>query len=195
MITLDLLKKSPVTLVFFSISSLIFLVARVSNPEHIRFLALSNSELPERWYTILTHGFVHVEPNHFLVNMAILILVGPWVERLLGRKRYIILTVLCILAGGFSIVFWGTAGIGFSAAGCGFLFYYYLAFPKERELFFELPNFLLPAAILMFSVTALVFDWLSSVGHLPHLAGAGAGVICLLFFRKNHRSIEDAEAA
>ncbi|WP_232725567.1 rhomboid family intramembrane serine protease [Bacillus sp. FJAT-44742] len=180
------LKKSPVTLLFFTLSSLIFLVARLSDPEHIRFLALNNEELPERWYTILTHGIVHVEPYHFLLNMAVLLLVGPWVEQLLGKNRYFILIVLCILAGGLSIVLWREAGIGFSGAGFGLLFYYYLAFPRDKELFFQLPNVVLPIILFGVSVIAIVFGLFGSVGHIPHLAGGMAGAICLFLFRSKH---------
>ncbi|MBU9712335.1 rhomboid family intramembrane serine protease [Evansella tamaricis] len=186
---IDIMKKSPVTFIFFTISLIIFIIARLTDPENIRFLALSNSELPERWYTLITHGFVHVEPYHFILNMVVLIFVGRWVERLIGSRKYFVLTFLCILAGGTSIVLWGTAGIGFSAAGFGLLFYYYLAFPMEKELYFNLPNVVLPILLLLVSVIAIVFDLLGSVGHIPHLAGGIVGAICLFIFRKKHREI------
>ncbi len=180
------IKKAPVTWIIFIISVFIYIIARVNGPDSVRFLALVYEDLPQKWYTLFSYGFVHVELYHILLNMAVLILIGSWVERLLGKKRYIILIVLSILAGGMSLVLRDTGGIGFSAAGFAILFYYYLAFPWERELPFHLPNILLPVTLLVISILAIVLGWLPTVGHYPHIAGALVGIILLPIFRSAH---------
>lgn len=186
MVNIEKIKQTPITCTFLLLSVLVFLVARITEPENVRFLALDYNELPQRWYTVISYGVVHVEWYHILINMVILVFVGSWVEMLLGSKRYIILVVTSILAGGLSLILRETGGIGFSAAGAGILFYYYFAFPWERELPLNLPNIILPLAIMILSVMAIVFEWLPSVGHYPHIAGALTGVILLICFRKRH---------
>ncbi len=183
------LKKNPISALFLFTSTLVFLVAQGIDPEHVRFLAFDYQALPQRWYAILTYGFVHVDWNHIIINMGILIWIGIWVERLLGSWRYIVLVVSGILAGAITLVLRETAGIGFSAGAAALLFYYNFAFPWKRELFFNLPNIVVPVAVLVVSVGAIIFGWLPSVGHYPHIAGALMGVVLLGIFRKHHRPI------
>lgn len=184
------IKKNPINLLIIIICAIVFLVARGTDPETIRFLALDYEALPERWYSILTYGFVHVDWNHIIVNMGFLLWIGIWVERLIGSKRYIIVVLSGIIAGGITVVLRETAGIGFSAGAAAILFYYHFAFPMKRELPFNLPNIILPIALLIVSTGAIIFDWLPSVGHYPHMAGALAGILFLRIFRKDHKSIE-----
>ncbi len=183
--------KTPVTWLVFAISMLVFLTARIRGTESIMFLVVSADKMPQSWYTLITYGFVHVEFYHILLNMGLLIMIGRWVERILGTQRYLILILLSILAGGLALVLRGSGGIGFSAAGFAILYYYYLAFPWAKELPLKLPNFLLPLALTIISVLAIVLEWLPSVGHYPHLAGAVIGVILLPVFRKSHRDLAD----
>ncbi len=61
---------------------------------------------------------------------------------------------------------WREAGIGFSGAGFGLLFYYYLAFPRDKELIFQLPNVVLPIILFGVSIIAIVFGLFGSVGHI-----------------------------
>ncbi|MDV2884637.1 rhomboid family intramembrane serine protease [Alkalihalophilus pseudofirmus] len=185
----NVLKKSPVTIAFFSICAVIFLYGKVTTSENIRFLALSYEQFPQNWFTLLSHGFVHVEWYHFLINMFLLLYIGSWVEQLLGKIKFLVLVVVCILSGGLTLVLLSTAGIGFSVAGMAILFYYHLTFPWEKELFFNLPNFVLPLAIVVISIVALTFGVMSSVGHIPHLVGAMIGIVFLIFFRKQHYPI------
>lgn len=182
-------KKNPASVLFFIISVIIFLVARGTDPENIRFLALDYEALPQKWYGVLTYGFVHVDWNHIIINMGLLLWIGIWVERLIGSKRYIVLVLSGILAGGIAILVRETAGIGFSAGAAAILFYYHFAFPLKRELPFNLPNIVLPVVLLFISIGAIIFGWLPSLGHYPHIAGALVGIIFLGFFRKHHKPI------
>jgi len=185
------LKDNPLTVVFLLVCLSVFAVAQLTDPENIRFLALDSAELPERWYTLVTTGFVHVDYNHIIVNMLVLLWVGTWVERLIGSARFAVLVFTAILAGSLTIVVRGTAGIGFSAAAAAILFYYHVAFPWERELPLKIPNIVLPIVLFLGSVAAAVFGWLPSVGHYPHLAGAVVGLLFLGVFRSHHRPLDD----
>ncbi|TVP67743.1 MAG: rhomboid family intramembrane serine protease, partial [Nitriliruptor sp.] len=109
-------RSYPLSLLFLVTCVSVFAVAQLTDPEHVRFLALDSASFPERWYTVVTTGFVHVEWNHIIVNMLLLLWVGTWVERLIGSRRFAVVVFTAILAGSLSILVRDTAGIGFSAA-------------------------------------------------------------------------------
>ncbi|TVR93558.1 MAG: rhomboid family intramembrane serine protease [Spirochaetaceae bacterium] len=184
-------RKNPLSVLFLVASVSVFFVAQATDPENVRFLAFNSAEWPRRWYALVTYGFVHVDWNHIIVNMLLLVWTGTWVERLIGSTRYVLLVFTAIIAGGLTLLVRQTAGIGFSAAVAAILFYYHFAFPWKRELPLGLPNIVLPVSLLVLSTAAIVFGWLPAVGHFPHIAGALVGVVFLLAFRKYHRPIDD----
>lgn len=61
MVNIEKIKQTPITCTFLLLSVLVFLVARITEPENVRFLALDYNELPQRWYTIISYGIVHIE--------------------------------------------------------------------------------------------------------------------------------------
>jgi membrane associated rhomboid family serine protease len=84
--------------------------------------------LSEPW-RFLTSAFVHSPSSvfHILFNMYALWLVGPYLESLLGRLRYVALYLLCAFGGsvGYFVLAnptgasWGTAVVGASGAVFG----------------------------------------------------------------------------
>ena len=186
-------RSYPLSMLFLAICASVFAVAQLTDVENVRFLALDSAMFPDRWWTIVTTGFVHVEWNHIIVNMLLLLWVGTWVERLIGSRRFAVLVFTAILAGALSILVRDTAGIGFSAAAAAIVFYYHVAFPFERELPLRIPNIVLPVVLFVGSLAAAVFGWFEGVGHWPHLAGAVVGLLLLAVFRRHHRPLEDDE--
>ena len=140
-------RKNPMSLLFLLVSAAVFAVAQLTDAENVRFLAFDSAALPQRWYAILTYGFVHVDWNHIIVNMLILVWVGVWVERLIGSRRFVVLVLAAVLAGGSTLLARQTAGIGFSAGAAAILFYYHVAFPWKRELPLGVPNVVLPVVL------------------------------------------------
>ncbi len=185
------IRKNPVSLLCFLIAVSVFAVATLTTPENVRFLSFNYDMLPGRWYSFLTYGFVHVDWNHIIINMGLLVWIGVWVERLIGSKRFTALILSGILAGGLTLFLRETEGIGFSAAVAAILFYYHFAFPFKKELLFNIPNIALPVALFIFSVVSIIFGWLPMIGHYPHLAGALVGIALLMLFRKHHNPIEE----
>lgn len=186
---------NPLTLLFLLVCVGVFLVALGTDPENVRFLAFDAAEFLERWWAIATYGFVHVDWNHIIVNMLVLIWIGVWVERLIGTGRYAVLVLAAILAGGLTLLVRDTGGIGFSAATAAILAYYHFAFPWKRELPLRIPNVVLPVVLIGGSVAAAVFGLLPEVGHVPHLAGAAVGVLLLVAFRRSHRPLDDEQVS
>jgi membrane associated rhomboid family serine protease len=74
-----------------------------------------------QWYRLLTSAFVHepgfngVGPLHIIFNMWALIIVGPPLERLLGRVRYLSVYLLSALGG--SVFFYYVAPVNAVAVG------------------------------------------------------------------------------
>src|SRR5262249_33619762 len=58
-----------------------------------------------QWYRLITSAFLHAQPGsgfgifHILFNMYALILVGPALERLLGRVRFLSVSLISALGG------------------------------------------------------------------------------------------------
>ena len=165
------------SVLFLVVSVGVFSLARLTDPENVRFLAFGTAAMPERWYAIVTYGFVHVDWNHIIINMLLVVWIGVWIELLVGSARYVLLVFSAIVAGGITLWVRQTAGIGFSAAVAAILFYYHFAFPWN-------------VALLILSIAAIVFGWLPAVGHIPNVAGALVDLLFLGFFRKHHRSID-----
>ena len=142
-------RKNPITVLFLLISVVVFLVARVSALEKI----------------------------NIVVNIVILIWVGLFVERLVGSKRYVMLVLGGVVAGVIAVLLEKSAGLGFGSAAAAILFYYYFALPWKRELPFKLPNIVVPVALVILSIVAIVFRWVPFNLLHPYMTGALVGVI------------------
>ena len=57
------------------------------------------------WWQVLTSGFAHVQLLHIGFNMLALWILGPQLERLFGRTRFLALYLLSLLAGSV-VVLW-----------------------------------------------------------------------------------------
>lgn len=56
------------------------------------------------WWQVLTSGFTHVQPMHIGLNMLALWFLGPPLERILGRGRFLALYLLSLLAGSAAVL-------------------------------------------------------------------------------------------
>jgi membrane associated rhomboid family serine protease len=150
--------------------------------------ALSGEALAEgRWWTVLTHLFLHANLLHLLVNVLALWFVGPEVELMLGRLRYLVLYLFSGIAGGLLQTAFAqptAALVGASGAVCGVLLSFTTAhpgMPLRVLLFFILPLSLkartLGWGIIIGSLLCALFRIVPQIGHLAHLGGAVAGAL------------------
>jgi membrane associated rhomboid family serine protease len=140
----------------------------------------------------LISPFVHLEPAHLGVNLAVLWLFGTNLERSIGSLRFLI---LYLGAGWFgSLMHWATstsfhlyadladkdAAIGSSGAVAGILAASVVRFPRNRVSFPLWPQATLPALpllILWLGYTAVralmttIAGVSEGIGHWAHLAG------------------------
>jgi membrane associated rhomboid family serine protease len=76
------------------------------------------------WWQLLTSAFTHVQPLHILFNMFALYVLGPQLELVIGRARFLALYLLSALAGS-ALVYWAApeqqATVGASGAIFGLM--------------------------------------------------------------------------
>lgn len=73
------------------------------------------------WWQLVTGSFVHVEPWHIGMNMLALWSLGPLVERLVGRVRYVALYLLASVASGLA-VYWLAGEYSITVGASGAIF-------------------------------------------------------------------------
>lgn len=156
--------------------------------------ALSGDGLAQgRWWTIVTHLFLHGSLLHLMVNVLALWFMGPEVEIMLGRAKYLVLYLLSGAAGGLlQTAFSPPASelIGASGAVCGLLLSFTTAYPEmplRALLFFVLPVSMkaktLGRGLIAVSVVFAALRILPQVGHLAHLGGALTGALLTRWWR------------
>ena len=51
------------------------------------------------WWRLITSGFLHIGVIHLVVNMLSLYLIGPTLERFVGRLRFLVIYLVSMLGG------------------------------------------------------------------------------------------------
>lgn len=168
-------------------------------------LALKPSNIFEgkKLWTIFTHFFLHASLTHLAMNMISLIFIGNFVEKLIGRKRFLYFYLLGGIFSAFSFlitssivgnnaflmrIFSSPNVYAVGASGAIFALGGLLAIltPKLRVLVF----FILPMPLWIGLIFLLSFFWfLSIIGGFPignsaHLGGFLFGVL-YGFYLKN----------
>jgi membrane associated rhomboid family serine protease len=115
------------------------------------------------YYQLLTSGFLHLSPLHIAANMISLALVGPFLERELGRWRFLSGYLLSLLGGSAAVYAFGfdlTATAGASGAIFGLLG---IALVLVRKIGLDL-QWLVGTLVLNFVITFSV-PGISKWGH------------------------------
>jgi membrane associated rhomboid family serine protease len=73
------------------------------------------------YYRLITSAFLHYGPIHILLNMYALYVIGPLLEQLLGRWRYLALYLLAALGGSVAVLTLDSIDVG-SAGASGAIF-------------------------------------------------------------------------
>ncbi|MEV8095757.1 rhomboid family intramembrane serine protease [Kitasatospora sp. NPDC085879] len=188
-----------VTKVLIGLNLLVFLVTEYLSPKWgVRLAMLSGTSFggvpvrygvaqgPEEWYRLFTAVFVHSGPFHILMNMISLWVLGPQLERVLGRGRYLALYLLSGLAGN-AFAYLVTGGNVFSVGASGAIFGLLGAtavlFRVTRTPLGPVIALLVFNLVITFSVSAI--DWRAHVGGLVAGAVTGAGLMYAPRGRRN----------
>jgi membrane associated rhomboid family serine protease len=161
-----------------------------------------------RYWTLLTYAWAHAvslfgDPGlfwlHIVANMIPLICLGPALEELLGRLRFLGLYVGGAIASALVWAFFnqdaqegiiGASGAIFALiAGVG------TASPRTRVIVYLLFVLPIPMSLRVLAIVVcgteivqLIFGWMPEVAHSAHLGGAAFGVFYVLLMRFLRRS-------
>jgi len=147
-------------------------------------------------FTMVTHMFMHDTSGfgHLFMNMMGLFFFGPYVERALGSKRFVIL----YFAAGFLAMFTHffidyltqdiSYVVGASGAIFGVLFAFIMMFPNVKVMLLIPP---IPMKAKYMALVVMGIDLYrgvsgSNVAVFAHLGGAIAGILLILYWRKSN---------
>ena len=185
-------RMAPVTVALAAICvgvfALEYFLTVTGRPQLISLLALSGNGLARGWWwTLVTHLFVHANLLHLIVNVTGLWFIGPEVEAMLGRVRFVVLYLASGVTGGvLQTIFSAPSSelVGASGSVCGVLLSFTTAYPEmhlRALLFFILPISTkaknLGRGLIVFSAVCAALRILPQLGHLAHLGGALAGAL------------------
>jgi membrane associated rhomboid family serine protease len=154
----------------------------------------------KEWYRFLSSGFVHGSWTHLIINMYVLYMFGPIIEKLFvihfgvlyGRILFILVYLTTIIVADIPSYLKHRnnpqfAAIGASGAVSGIIFIYILYFPFEKLYFLFFPfvgfySIILGIAYLVYS------SWASknardNIDHSAHFYGAIYGILVMIMLR------------
>jgi len=163
------------------------------------YLALSHEGVLRhgRVYQFITAPLLHGDVGHLLFNMLALWMLGPGVERVLGRGRYVRFSILCALCSmlGQFLVSWGGEyyALGYSGVIFGILVGQAIYFPDHIIILMFFPMRMRHAAILLAAVELYltVSQPGSGIAHAAHLFGGVAAFVYLRWLRRARRNVTD----
>ncbi|WP_254897859.1 rhomboid family intramembrane serine protease [Kitasatospora sp. NA04385] len=151
-------------------------------------LRLGVAEGPGEWYRLVSAMFVHAGVLHVAMNMFSLWVLGPQLERVLGRLRFLALYLVSGLAGNaFAYLLappdrWLNS-VGASGAIFGLLGATAVLFKVSRTPMQPVIALLVVNLVLSFSLSGI--DWRAHLGGLVAGAAVGAGMFYAPRERRN----------
>lgn len=162
----------------------------VSRREVMTVFGLTHYGVCQRFWVhqFLTAPLLHAGVGHLLFNMLALWMLGPEVESVLGRRRYVEFTLLCAIVsmlGGFLSVWSNRAVvIGYSGVIFGILTAQAVFFPSRQILmFYFFPMKMRTAAIVMGAVELYLTVMPENGGSLAHAAHVGGAIAGYAYLR------------
>ncbi len=204
--------KFSITLILILINIVAFIIFTVLISLKIipiDFIAIKASNIFQAKYlwTFLTSMFMHGGFLHLFVNMFVLFSLGGMMEKIIGKKRFLLFYLISGLTASLLFVlfsnFLGNTELGarifgspevFAVGASGAIFaiagLFMVLTPKLKFMIIFLPFFSLPAYIMIPLV--LFGTWLVSstinlgIGNTAHFGGFLCGVIYGLYLRKKY---------
>ncbi|MFD5561077.1 rhomboid family intramembrane serine protease [Kitasatospora griseola] len=190
-----------VTKVLIGLNLLVFLLTEYVAPEWqvklglvswapVPGLRFGMAAGPEEWYRLVTAMFVHGGLLHIATNMFSLWILGPQLERVLGRLRFLGLYLVAGIAGN-ALSFLLTPGpeklftVGASGAIFGLLGATAVLFRANRVPMQPVIALLVVNLVITFSLSSMI-DWRAHIGGLVAGTVIGAG---MMYAPRAHRNL------
>lgn len=138
-----------------------------------RVAGIPDFGLPGQWYRLLTSGFLHYGMLHLAFNMYALWALGQTLEPMLGRLRFGMVYIACLLGGSAGALLLQPEGLHGGASGAVFGLFGLITVGYVQRGINPLTTSL--GAVLMINVLLSFRPGISFGGHL---GGAVAGALC-----------------
>ena len=154
----------------------------------VSLLGLSCAGLVERhqFFQLVTAALLHANITHLAFNMLALWMLGPDLERTLGRRGYALFSVVCAASAwtGFLLLDGGRGAIvcGYSGIIFGVLVAQAWFFPSRRIYIYGIfPLRMVHAALILGGIELLltVSETGSGIAHSAHVFGAAGALVYL----------------
>jgi len=169
---------TPVVLGLVAVNVVVFVVSGFGKASVVdRFGGLSHQvHQSDQYYRFFTSMFLHLNVLHIASNMITLLIVGPAVEVMLGRARFLSLYLVAGLGGSAASYLFSpgnSVGAGASGAIFGVMGAYVVLAHKRRYPL---------APVLALIVINLVIGFSGSIDWRDHLGGLVVGVVLALAY-------------
>jgi membrane associated rhomboid family serine protease len=160
-----------------------------TGPWFLREVAFTPAAVADRPWTLFTYAFAHTSLLQLAVNMLMLVMFGPAVERRMGGWSFLRYYLLCGLGGPALVMILSllprevTPLVGASASVFGVALAFAIAWPRTRVQVFPLP-WPIPVGALIGGLAALalapaVLEARDGIGRLAQLGGFAIGFVYL----------------
>jgi len=171
------------------------------NPTFLDYIALKPSNIINNFYlwTFLTSMFMHGGIFHLFANMFSFLFLGNFIEKILGKKRFLIFYLLAGLFAGImfvllSLIFptdFNTYAVGASGALFGLIGLAMILTPNLPVYIMFIP---IPIKMKYAAPVMLIALWLISIlgdvpiGNTAHLGGFLVGLIYGFYLKKKYKN-------
>jgi membrane associated rhomboid family serine protease len=124
------------------------------------------------YYRLLTSAFLHLSVLHIVANMLALAIIGPPIERLLGRWRFLALYLLGALGGGLAVYAFDSVYTVVAGASGAIYALFAAAVAYMRELRLD-PRWLIGTIVLNFVLSRTV----PGISLTAHIGGFVTGLV------------------
>jgi rhomboid protease GluP len=201
-------RSNPFTMIFIGANLAVFVLmwmaggmsAMGADDEVLRGFGAKVNELIDaqhQYWRFVTAVFIHIGFLHIFFNMYALWIIGQEIERLYGSSRFVIIYLLCGLAGSYASYRFNPAAISAGASGAIFGLFGVMAtfaFRYRKELpaglASEIKKRILPVIIINLAIGFSI----RVVDNAAHIGGLLTGV-ALCFLIPYKRPHEKADAA
>jgi membrane associated rhomboid family serine protease len=140
-----------------------------------------------QYYRMLTGAFMHLSLTHIAVNMLSLFIIGPPLERLLGRARFLTVYLLAALGGSVAVYAFG-APLGAVAGASGAIFgLFAAALVFARRLGLDMTW--LVGTIAVNFVFTFTIPGISELGHVGGFVTGALSCLALAGWPPNHKRV------
>lgn len=146
------------------------------------------------YWRVLSSGFLHLGVVHILANMVSLYFLGPPLERLIGRWRFLVVYLVSLLGGSTAVMLFSapaSLSVGASGAIFGLMGALVVTFKRLKADLRQLAFVLVINLFITFQVSGI--SWQAHIGGLA--AGAAIGAAMVLPAPARRLQIQIAAAA